>query len=459
MSISIPTHLIRQIPMAVARKYRVVPVREEEDRLVLVSDLHDPEAQGYLEVLFDKNILIEQEGTEKIDTYLNAYYLQRGERKRAEFNENSDDFIFKVIQEANDLNSSDIHIERYQDRCRIRMRMDGKLVERYELKKEKYNEYINKIKILSRLDIAEKRLPQDGRILIKEEGLQYDIRVSILPVMFGEKVVLRLLSNDADELSIEDLGLNSKQIGLFREAIAKPQGMILISGPTGSGKTTTLYATLKQLNKIDTNVLTIEDPIEYTLEGINQVQLNPGIGLDFARALRTFLRQDPDIIMVGEIRDLETANIAIRAAMTGHMVMSTLHTNSAYGIVTRLMEMGISDYLIADTLNLAVAQRLVRLLCEECKTTSDDLASLPQELRSALKQYYVPVGCPSCLNTGFKGRRAIYEILPMTDHLRATITDSEVIFDPSTHTTLKDGAIALFKEGRTSIEEIYSYLL
>ena len=280
---------------------------------------------------------------------------------------NADDFLVNLIREAKNLKSSDIHVESYEHKCRVRIRIDGMMVERYILKREDYPALINKIKILANLDIAEKRLPQDGRINFNQPDQQFDIRVSVLPTLFGEKVVLRLLNSDAADIDLNGLGFSDFDLDNYLQGVRKPNGILLISGPTGSGKTTTLYATLKVLNKETRNVLTIEDPVEYTLEGINQVQLKESIGLNFAAALRAFLRQDPDVIMVGEIRDTETANMAIRAALTGHLVLSTIHTNSAWGTVSRLIDMGVPPFLVASTLNTTAAQRLIRLLCPHCK--------------------------------------------------------------------------------------------
>jgi general secretion pathway protein E/type IV pilus assembly protein PilB len=453
--------LKQRIPGSIAWKYRVIPKSITNDLLSVYMDQSNDlaSAKNQLEVLIGQKIEVELVSKEFIDDSLAKHYIKANNATSGrELNVDSENFISEVIREANHLRCSDIHIEPYQERCRIRMRLDGKLIERYELRLDKYHEYINKIKIISHLDIAEKRLPQDGRILIKEKGYQYDIRVSILPTLHGEKAVLRLLSSDASNLNIEDLGFTPKQLQDFKDAIAKTQGLVLISGPTGSGKTTSLYAALKTLNKVNSNILTIEDPIEYTLEGINQVQLKEKIGLDFSKTLRTFLRQDPDIIMVGEIRDVDTAQMAIRAAMTGHLVMSTLHTNSAYGIVSRLIEMGVSGYLIADTLNIAIAQRLVRTLCKTCKHKVEGNGHLPLILSDkGIVGYYEPKGCATCHGTGYHGRKAIYEMIPVTEEIRNHILSGNA--EPPNINTLADNAIELFKNGETSLEEIYSYLI
>ncbi|MGB1217932.1 MAG: GspE/PulE family protein, partial [Saprospiraceae bacterium] len=361
---------------------------------------------------------------------------------------------------------SDIHMEIYENRCRVRFRLDGALMERFELKETDYPVWVNRIKIKSNLDIAEKRLPQDGRILHKFQGRETDIRVSVLPTLYGEKVVLRLLNNDATSIELSQLGLSNDELENYLEGVKKPQGMVLISGPTGSGKTTTLYATLKRLNKNDTNILTIEDPIEYTLEGINQVQLKESIGLDFPSAMRTFLRQDPDVIMVGEIRDKATAEMAIRASLTGHLVLSTIHTNSAWGIVARLVDMGVPSYLLAGTLNTAVAQRLVRKNCSHCK--KEELLSIESfpkgfKLPSVINHHFKGEGCAKCHFTGYKGRIAIYEVLTIDKDLSYAIKedtfDIETILSEKGILSLSDNAFRLLKEGTTSLEEVYPILM
>src|SRR5690606_10818330 len=315
------------------------------------------------------------------------------------------------------------------------------------------------------MDIAEKRLPQDGRIHYAKNGEQFDIRVSVLPTLHGEKVVLRLLNNNAANIHIESLGMSDSDLSNYLHGVKKPNGILLISGPTGSGKTTTLYATLKYLNKDTTNILTIEDPIEYTLEGINQVQLRENIGLTFGAALRTFLRQDPDVIMVGEIRDPDTANMAIRAALTGHLVLSTIHTNSAWGTVSRLIDMGIPGFLIANTLNTTVAQRLVRVLCPHCKAVRPmDMSLYPKQFRPYFEvtEHAVATGCSQCYYTGFKGRKAVYEIIPLDRELAEEIKKENMQVDHLLKErqikTLGENAFELFARQLTTIEEIYPLL-
>ena len=377
----------------------------------------------------------------------------------------SADFLEKLLATAKQIGSSDIHFEAFEYKCRIRLRLDGKLKEHFIIPTEEYPIIINKLKIRAGLDISEKRLPQDGRISIKSNIEEFDIRVSSLPTLHGEKMVLRILSKDADHIELDDLGFTPQELRTYQETIKKPNGIALISGPTGSGKTTTLYATLKLLNDDKSNILTIEDPIEYTLEGINQVQLKENIGLDFSSTLRTFLRQDPDVIMVGEIRDAKTANMAIRAALTGHLVLSTIHTNSAWATISRLIDMGIPAFLIASTLNISVAQRLVRKLCDTCKEEQViDTASFPTHyiVPEHLTKQYVAVGCHTCFYTGYSGRKAIYEIIPITNKLIEHIKNNDLEINQylleNNIATLKANAIRLVQDGTTSVEEAYSLL-
>jgi type IV pilus assembly protein PilB len=429
------------------------------------------EVKEELEVLFGKDIRLSEISQDIIFKTLGKYYrkkdVQQNTGKNIKALHKSDDFLLNLIASAHEIGSSDIHIETYEEKCRIRIRVDGKLIERYILKREDYPALINKIKIKANLDIAEKRLPQDGRIFFSGGKEKFDIRVSVLPTLYGEKIVLRLLGKDATTVDIHTLGFMPAQLKLYLEAIKKPNGIVLISGPTGSGKTTTLYATLRIINNEQTNILTIEDPIEYTLEGINQVQLKEDIGLTFASALRTFLRQDPDIIMLGEIRDGETAQMATRAALTGHLVLSTIHTNSAWGTISRLIDMGVPSFLLANTINVSVAQRLVRLLCPHCKKEQDfDQTLFPPTYNykdKLIYKHYVPVGCDQCYYTGYKGRRAIYEIIPIDNELSGCIKnkqlDVEEVFGRKGIVTLSDGAFDLINSGLSSIDECYSLLM
>ena len=360
--IIISTENLHRVTKDQAWHYRVLPKLRSDIKFTLYCEESASQIalSSELSILLNLDIQLEPIPDVHIARLLSKYYIKDNAAQgsaQLQLNNNADGFLMNLIQEAKNLKSSDIHIESYEKKCRVRIRIDGMMVERYLLKRDDYPALINKIKIIANLDIAEKRLPQDGRINFKNNDHQFDIRVSIVPTLFGEKVVLRLLNNDATEIDLNSLGFSKTDLENYLQGAKRPNGILLISGPTGSGKTTTLYATLKLLNKETTNILTIEDPVEYTLEGINQVQLKESIGLNFPVALRTFLRQDPDVIMVGEIRDTETANMAIRAALTGHLVLSTIHTNSAWGTVSRLIDMGIPSFLVASTLNTTVAQR------------------------------------------------------------------------------------------------------
>lgn len=461
----ISRHLLQKISPEQAFHYRIVPVADQGKQLLFKTDCDSLEKLlSELRIVLDRPVGLEKCAADELQRYLATNYRQQrtGDNKL----HYTADFLDKILISAKNTGSSDIHFEPYEKRCRIRFRLDGKLVEQFSIPTEEYPTVINKIKIRADLDIAEKRLPQDGRITIKIEGTEFDIRVSSLPTLHGEKLVLRILGKDTTAVHLEGLGFTDEELSIYKEGIRKPNGIVLISGPTGSGKTTTLYATLKHLNDGETNILTIEDPIEYTLEGVNQVQLKEGIGLDFASTLRTFLRQDPNIIMVGEIRDVNTANMAIRAALTGHLVLSTIHTNSAWATISRLIDMGVPPFLIASTLNMSVAQRLVRKLCDQCKVKSPlDTAVFPSnfDVPTDLHFHYTAIGCNTCHHTGYAGRKAVYELLPITKTLTISIKENQLDIDAylKEHgiTTLKDNALALIKEGVTSVAEVYALLI
>lgn len=453
-----------------ALHYRIVPESLNNGVLtLLVDDQQDLYSLGNeLEVILDRQLNLKPVDADKITFLIGQYYPQ--ESGKRQFNKQTkalegESFLNDLIVEAKSLKSSDIHIEIYEESCRVRMRIDGMMVERYVLKKNDYPALINKIKIMANLDIAEKRLPQDGRINFRTASEQFDIRVSVLPTLHGEKVVLRLLNNNAADIDINKVGFSEFDLTNYLQGVKRPNGIILISGPTGSGKTTTLYATLKFLNMETRNILTIEDPIEYTLKGINQVQLKESIGLTFAAALRTFLRQDPDVIMVGEIRDTETANMAIRAALTGHLVLSTVHTNSAWGTISRLIDMGIPAFLVANTLNTTVAQRLIRLLCKSCKEKrSFDTSLYPKQFvtEKLIETHYIAKGCELCYNTGYSGRKAVYEVIPLDHELSQDIKTGNLnIKDKLSDRGIKtmgENAFMIFENGDTTIEEIYPLL-
>ena len=333
--------------------------------------------------------------------------------------------INALLQEAIRENASDIHIETFERRLIVRLRVDGVLREVLTPRRELAPLLVSRIKVMARLDIAEKRVPQDGRISLRLGGRDVDVRVSTMPSSNGERVVLRLLDKQAGRLQMSHLGMGDSTHKLIHELIHKPHGIILVTGPTGSGKTTTLYAGLTDLNDASRNILTVEDPIEYQLEGIGQTQVNPKVDMTFARGLRAILRQDPDVVMVGEIRDLETAEIAVQASLTGHLVLSTLHTNSAVGAVTRLQDMGIEPFLLSSSLLGVLAQRLVRLLCPTCKSPHEatDSERALMGMSDQACTVYRPVGCDECNNQGYRGRTGIYELVVVTDEMRQLIHD------------------------------------
>lgn len=467
---SLETELRQLISQPMAWQYRIVPKERDNGQVRFLTDTGEAGLDALeeeLEVLLGITVVLEAVSGDELSEMLHRFYPKaQGERMaQSAARVDSEEFIFDLINEARGLGSSDIHLEPYEEKSRVRIRIDGQLIERYQVPKERYPALVNKIKILANLDISEKRLPQDGRIFYKRSQHKFDIRVSVLPALYGEKVVLRILSNDATSLALEAMGMEEEELMRYREGIKQPNGILLISGPTGSGKTTTLYATLKELNTKERNILTIEDPIEYTLEGINQVQLKESIGLDFGKALRTFLRQDPDIIMVGEIRDPDTANMAIRAALTGHLVLSTIHTNSAWGTVSRLIDMGIPPYLIASTLNTTVAQRLVRLLCPDCKVKEPyKQGMLPPAftLPEPLAYHWVAKGCATCYYTGYKGRKALYEVIPIDHDLAERIKNNDLaiadVMKQKNIRSLSVNAFSLLRQGESSVNEIYSLL-
>lgn len=459
----IPISLKQLITPNQAFHYRIVPIEDRDGLILVKTDTTNLENLAVeLKILLHFRIKLIAETSENIQSYLTYNYRQVTTENQSL---NTSNFLEQLLQTAKDFNSSDIHLEIYEQLCRVRFRLDGKLKEQYNIPLIEYPQLINQIKIQAGLDISQKRLSQDGRITVRADSDDFDIRVSTMPTLYGEKVVLRILKRDAQAVELEQLGFNPRELKLYLEGVKMPNGIVLISGPTGSGKTTTLYGTLKLLNKEETNILTIEDPIEYTLDGVNQVQLKEDIGFDFPAALRTFLRQDPDIIMVGEIRDEQTANMAIKAALTGHLVLSTIHTNSAWATIARLIDMGVPPYLLATTLNMSVAQRLVRKLCDHCKkegVLSKDLFSENFTEFSSITKHYLAVGCNNCYYTGYEGRIAVYEIIPITKELEISIKQNELEIDnylvAHSLNTLKINAIEMINKGMTSIDEVYSLL-
>ena len=370
--------------------------------------------------------------------------------------------INAILTEAVKSSASDVHIETYEKRLVVRFRVDGVLREVVQPKRALAPLLVSRIKVMARLDIAEKRVPQDGRISLRVAGKEVDIRVSTMPSSNGERIVLRLLDKQAGRIRLESLGTGSRDLKLLRKLINRPYGILLVTGPTGSGKSTTLYASLQEINDRSRNILTVEDPIEYNLPGIGQTQVNPKVDMTFARGLRAILRQDPDVVMIGEIRDLETAEIAVQASLTGHLVLSTLHTNTAVGAITRLMDMGIEPFLISSSLVGIVAQRLVRVLCEECKqpyTPSEEQCDFLQQDPQQPPTIYRAGGCDSCNQLGYRGRIGIYEVVEVTDEISALIhkrageleLEREArLFGPSIHA---DG-VAKILDGVTTMEEV-----
>ena len=370
------------------------------------------------------------------------------------------------LQKAVEMKASDIHIEPFEQVLKVRLRVDGVLQDIESPPVSSTAAVLSRIKIMAQLNIAERRLPQDGRIKLQMLGKELDLRVSTIPTMYGESVVIRLLDKENTVLDFDVLGFTGEHSQQFLEVLEKPHGIILITGPTGSGKSTTLYTALSQLNTADRKIITVEDPVEYQLEGVNQIQAKPQIGLTFAVALRSIVRQDPDVIMIGEMRDLETAKIAVQSALTGHLVLSTLHTNDAAGGVTRLLDMGVEEYLISSTVNGILAQRLVRKLCVECKQSYPASDAVIKEMK--LKKFsksdnillYKAVGCTHCGGIGYKGRQAIIEFLPMSDNIRKKIMNHEEA-GMIQKQAVEDGMLTIYEDGLlkaiqgvTTLEEV-----
>jgi type IV pilus assembly protein PilB len=444
--------VLELIPEDVAMKHTVVPVNRAGSTLVLAtSDPSNIVAIDDIKFLTGYNVDVVVASEESIKAAIDRWY-DRGDQLAdvmADFDDSDIDIVSDeddvdvnqlaaesedapvvklvnlILTDAIKRTASDIHVEPYEKSFRVRYRIDGVLYEVMKPPMKLKNALTSRLKIMSELDIAERRLPQDGRIKLKlGRGREMDFRVSVLPTLFGEKIVLRLLDKSNLQLDMTKLGFEEQQLGVFKDCIHRPYGMVLVTGPTGSGKTTTLYSALSELNQTSENLSTAEDPVEFNLAGINQVQMHEDIGLNFAAALRSFLRQDPDIIMVGEIRDFETAEIAVKAALTGHMVLSTLHTNDAPSTVNRLLNMGIEPFLVSSSVNCIVAQRLARRVCEECKERDGEVtveALVKAGLTEDVAREVNPVkgrGCTRCSDTGFKGRVALYEVMEVGEDLK-----------------------------------------
>ena len=369
--------------------------------------------------------------------------------------------INALLTQAVREDASDVHLEIFESRALVRFRVDGALRDVVEPRRGLHPAMVSRIKVMASLDIAEKRLPQDGRIALRIAGRPIDVRVSTIPTANGERVVLRLLDKQAGRLTLDALGMPAPTRDAVDASIQMPHGIFLVTGPTGSGKTTTLYSALMRLDRRTRNILTVEDPVEYELDGVGQTQVNPRIEMTFARALRAILRQDPDVVMIGEIRDLETAQIAVQASLTGHLVLATLHTNDAPGAVTRLLDMGIEPYLLASTLNGVLAQRLVRKLCAECRAPYE-----PDESERALfgadrpERLYRAVGCGACNFTGYRGRTGIYELMTVDDEMRRLVHDTAAERELRDHAVaagmarLRDDGLRWVREGATSLDEV-----
>ncbi len=486
---SIDPEVVKLIPEKMARKYQSFPLFKIADTLtVAMSDPFDVVALDNLKYISKCKIEPAISSEVKILRAIDQYYRSLAIMKEIADGEESIEVITSdkgdmdlgdaaalmdeapviklinsVIMQAIQSRASDIHIEPDKNILRIRFRVDGVLHEIMSPPKRLHAAMISRVKVMADMDIAEKRLPQDGRFHVKFWEKEISFRVSTIATIHGEKVVLRILDKSAFSFGLEQLGFSQDNLDIFEKLVRKPYGIILVTGPTGSGKTTTLYAALDKINTLDKNIITIEDPVEYELRSINQIPVNPKVGLNFAEVLRTVMRQDPDIIMIGEIRDMETAEIAIRAALTGHLVFSTLHTNDAPGAVTRLVDMGIEPFLISSAILGVLAQRLVRRLCEKCREeytpTKEALESLGFELDKEYK-FYQPKGCKYCQGTGYRGRQGIYELFVPDHYVRDLIIrrpSTDMLRQAGIHAGMKslmeDGMRQVI-EGITSIEEV-----
>jgi type IV pilus assembly protein PilB len=482
----VPQDTLSSLKKRYVTKWRAIPIQKTATKVTLAT--FDPSVVGEgskeLQDLFKKQVefiltnisswrKLFSNVKDSVDDLINNIQevnnmtIQEDSVKAEDISDDVITFVNRLLAEAYVKKASDIHVEPYERVFRVRFRMDGTLVEVAQPPKSMMAAVVSRLKIMSQMDISEKRKPQDGRIKLLIGGNPIDYRVSSLPTLFGEKIVLRLLDSSNLQLDMTKLGFEQKQLDIFKEGIHRPFGMCLVTGPTGSGKTTTLYSAIAELNTPDNNISTAEDPVEFNLEGINQVNVKKDVGLTFATALKSFLRQDPDIIMVGEIRDLEVGEIAVEAALTGHLVLSTLHTNDAPATVTRLLNMGIEPFLVVAALNVIVAQRLCRKICincrEEKKTTIDELIACGFAPASAEKiKVYHGKGCEVCANTGYKGRVAIYEVLQVTPKIRELVLRN-ASSDDIKKQAIKDGmktlrmcALTKVAQGLTTLEEAVS---
>ena len=482
--------LIRLIKAEQAHQYGVVPYKADSDRIYLLTkDPFNHAIEDNFSFVLKRDIELSVCDPVKVQDAIIRYYGEENSSMDSVLNEiegldlgGDDDsalsnsanqapiirFVDVVLQEAVKAKASDIHFEPFEDQFRIRYRIDGALYEMAPPPKSLAGAVTARVKVMSGLNIAEKRIPQDGRIKTTVGGRPIDLRVSTLPTQFGESVVLRILDKGVVNLDLENLTMTDEIMSGIRELVNRPNGIFIVTGPTGSGKTTTLYSALREVNTVDVKILTAEDPVEYEIEGIMQVQINHQVGLTFASALRSFLRQDPDTIMVGEIRDQETGGIAVQAALTGHVVLSTLHTNDAPGAVTRLVDMGLEPFLIAASLEGVLGQRLLRRICRSCKTAYEpDQAVINMlqvdPLEIAEKQFYYGKGCSECNRTGYKGRQGLFELMMINDAVRELITKKaptlvlkQKAIENGMRTLRNDGLRCIF-DGLTTIEEVLKY--
>jgi type IV pilus assembly protein PilB len=491
----IPPSVVELIPESVARENTVLPYKEEDETLtVIVCDPFDLETMDKLRFILNKKIEIALSPRESLHEAINRYYGQIAEESAdsmlQEFTDTAIDFtetedaeisedevvdensapIVRLVQlmitEAVQLRASDIHIEPFEERVRIRYRIDGRLIERDSPPRRMLGPLISRVKILARIDIAERRRPQDGRIKVETAGKELDLRVSVIPTNHGQSVVMRLLDKENIKIGVQQLGLSQANHDRFGNLLRRPNGIILVTGPTGSGKTTTLYAVLNEMNRPDRKIITAEDPVEYYLPGINQVEIRHRIGLDFARVIRSMLRQAPNVILVGEMRDLETASMGIQAALTGHLVFSTLHTNDAPSAVTRMIDLGVPGYLVASSVIGLIAQRLIRVICSHCKESYQpkeaelEAAGIPSELAKT-GEFARGKGCGRCQRGGFQGRLGIFEMMPVSSKIRELIFAGESSIEIR-KAAIKEGMTTLYTDGIdkvlngvTTLEEVY----
>jgi general secretion pathway protein E len=488
---------VPRVPIGFLKKFKMIPIATPAESYIAVAE------PFFFQQLDDLQRLLNWEGIKTVLTPQNevfvainsAYDMTRqdvADQVMQDMDEDNPESILSEIEETSDLlddtsdapviklvnlvlsqavrdNASDIHIESYKDRVKIRKRVDGILYDMYSPPRHVQGKLISRVKIMAKMDIAEKRLPQDGRIEIRIADKNVDIRVSTLPTSFGERVVMRLLDKSTSLVPLQELGLSKEDMDHFLRMIRAPHGIILVTGPTGSGKTTTLYSALSILNQPDINIITVEDPIEYQMQGISQVQVNPKIGLTFANGLRTIVRQDPDVILVGEIRDLETAEIAIQSALTGHLVFSTLHTNDAASAITRLIDMGVEPFLVSSAVNAIMAQRLVRKICPHCREAYVPPNAFLERvglspIKFAGRELYRGVGCAQCLQTGYKGRIGIYELMNLTPAMKSLIltTSDAGQIKKQALSSLATGMVTLRQDGlrkvlagQTTLEEVF----